>query len=121
MVGGIEMEDIKRKTHKEIEEHLPENIVQPFKELVAQVSGARKVRGMTMSDLHRASGVGESTINRFEGFKNGKISTVAIMQMLDAMDLKLVIMPKNVDMETIRQANAILIKYSQIAKGHIPE
>lgn len=111
----------KKIAHKGIEEHLPEDIIQPFKELVAQVVGARRVRGMTMSDLHRASGVGESTINRFESFKNGKISTVAVMQLLDAMDLKLVIMPKDIDMETIRQANAILLKYSQIMKGNLQE
>ena len=109
-----------RKKYRKVDEHLPEKVIYPFKELVGQVAGARRVRGMSMRDLHLTSGVGESTINRFESFQ-ANVSVSTVMQMLDAMDLRLVIMPKNVDMETIRQANALLIKYSQIAKGHLPE
>jgi hypothetical protein len=105
---------------RHIDDYMDPKVARLYKELVAQVVGARKVRNLSVKGLNRMSGVGESTIGRLEKFQaNVNVST--LIQLLDSMDLKLAILPRNVDMETIRQANIMLQAYMIHGKGHFPE
>jgi len=113
------MTERRKPIHPSIDDvNLTPEVKKALKEIIAQTSGARKVRELTQKEICKRSGVGESTWNRVENFQGVNVQVTVFLKVLDAMGLKLAIVPKSVDSEMIMKANAMLLQYMQTMQGH---